>query len=104
MFLLYTIMPLPPPPTSYCNILPEAISSGRDVNNHLVKFSYFIDAETETQRIVKNTQLELVPRLLAPCLGFSHNPQQHSRPKFSLVPEQHTCLTPAHKFAGVVLI
>lgn len=45
--------------------------------------------------IAKNTQLELAPRLLALCLGFSHGPQQHSAKVlvgFRMTQTPHTCL------------
>lgn len=80
---------------------PVDISSGKKVDNQLVKSPHFTDAETEVLRIAKNTQLELVPRLLALWLGFSHSPQQHSLPEFWLVPGRHRLLTPAYTLAGV---
>lgn len=106
MFLLYNIMLRSPPPTSQPPDLPEDIrsgSSGKNVDSHFVKSSPFAEAEPEAQRVAKDVQSELVPRLPAPRLGFSHCPQQHSWPKFWVVPEEHTFLAPAYTGAAVAL-
>lgn len=69
-------MLLPPPSIPQCKTpMPEDVNSGMTVDDHLVISSHFTDTETEAQIIVKSTQSEQRPRLLALDTGFCHCPE-----------------------------
>lgn len=76
VFLFHYIMLLPPPSIPQCKTpMPEDVNSGMTVDDHSHITPFTNPTETDAQIIVKSTQSEQRPRLLALDTGFCHCPE-----------------------------